>query len=161
VIKQVSQHKNAGSIYNLKPPVSIDNLQDNRKIRNRLKFISLLNNCQKAMSNQHKNEERRAMNNELDPRIDQWYAHIDKGQSFYVAAIDEDQGTVEIQHFDGDIEELDMDEWRELRIELSEQPENWSGALDIAEQDDLGTGVTDTDPEDWCVAGEDFRPRIE
>jgi hypothetical protein len=99
------------------------------------------------------------MKNELDPRIDQWYAHIDKGQIFYVTAIDDEQEAVEIQHFDGDIEELDMDEWRELSIVLSEQPENWAGALDIAEQDDLGTGVTDTDPEDWRMAGEDFRPR--
>ena len=98
------------------------------------------------------------MINELDPRIDQWYAHIDKGQSFYVTAIDEEQDTIEIQHFDGDIEELDMDEWRELRIMLCEQPENWSGALDISEQDDLGTGVTDTLPEDWFAGSEDFRP---
>ena len=99
------------------------------------------------------------MPNELDPRIDQWYAHFDKGQRFFVLAIDEEQSTVEIQHFDGDIEELSMDEWRDLKIELSDEPENWSGALDIAEQDDLGTGVTDTRPGDWAEPGEDFRPR--
>jgi 5,10-methenyltetrahydromethanopterin hydrogenase len=99
------------------------------------------------------------MKNELDPRIDQWYAHLDKGQCFYVTAIDEEQDTIEIQHFDGDLEEIDMDEWRKLAIELCEQPENWSGALDIAEQDDLGTGITDTDADDWTDAGEDFRRR--
>jgi len=99
------------------------------------------------------------MRNELDPRIDQWYAHLDKGQRFFVLAIDEEQNMVEIQHFDGDLEELSLDEWRDLKIELSEEPENWSGALDIAEQDDLGTGVTDTRPDDWDEPGEDFRPR--
>ena len=97
------------------------------------------------------------MPNELDPIPDQWYAHLDKGQRFYVTAIDEGNDTVEIQHFDGDIEEYSLDEWRELEIELSEEPENWAGALDIAEQDDLGTEITDTTPEDWESPQEEFR----
>lgn len=101
------------------------------------------------------------MPNELDPQVDQWYAHLDKGQRFYVTAIDEENSTVEVQHFDGDIEEFSLDEWRALEIELSVEPENWSGALDIAEQDDLGTGVTDTDPDDWAEPGEDFRDNNE
>jgi len=99
------------------------------------------------------------MRNELDPRIDQWYAHLDKGQRFYVVAIDEDDNTIVIQHFDGDIEELSPEEWCQLRIELSDEPENWAGALDIAEQDDLGTEITDTDADDWAEPGRDFRPR--
>ena len=97
------------------------------------------------------------MPNELDPIIDQWYTHLDKGQRFYVVAIDEVGNAVELQHFDGDLEELSLEEWRELDIELSEEPENWAGALDIAEQDDLGTGVTDTTADDWTEPGEDFR----
>jgi hypothetical protein len=97
------------------------------------------------------------MPNELDPIPDQWYAHLDKGQRFYVTAIDEDNDTVEIQHFDGDIEEYSLEEWRELDIELSEEPENWAGALDIAEQDDLGTEITDTTPEDWDSPQEEIR----
>jgi hypothetical protein len=97
------------------------------------------------------------MRNELDPRIDQWYVHTDKGQCFYVTGIDEEEDMIEIQHFDGGIEEIGLDEWPELRIELCEQPENWSGALDIAEQDDLGTGITDTEVDDWAEAGEDYR----
>ena len=97
------------------------------------------------------------MPNELDPVVDQWYAHRDKGQRFYVVAVDDDERTVDIQHFDGDIEELSFEEWRSLRIELSDEPENWSGAMDISEQDDLGTGVTDTSPDDWTEPGEDYR----
>jgi hypothetical protein len=97
------------------------------------------------------------MTNELDPRIDQWYAHLDKGQRFYVIGVDEEQNTVEVQHFDGDLEELSLDEWRDLKIVLSAEPENWAGALDIAEEDDLGTGVTDTKSDDWTEPGEDFR----
>ena len=98
------------------------------------------------------------MSNELDLRIDQWYAHRDKGQRFFVTAVDDERKTVDIQHFDGDIEELSFVEWRRLRIELSEEPENWTGALDIAERDDLGTGVTDTRGTDWTEPGKDYRP---
>jgi len=42
---------------------------------------------------------------------------------------------------------------------LSEEPENWTGALDIAEKDDLGTGVTDTSAGDWSEPGEEYRRR--
>ena len=98
------------------------------------------------------------MTNELDPLEDQWYAYIDKGQRFYVVAIDEDTSTIEVQHFDGDVEEFTLDEWRELNIQLSVPPENWGGALDIGEQDDLGTEVTDTNQEDWREPQQDFRP---
>lgn len=89
------------------------------------------------------------MPNELDPRVDQWYMHLDKGQRFIITAIDEQRDSIEVQHFDSDLEEFTQDEWRELDIELSEAPENWSGALDIGEQDDYGTEVTDTTKQDW------------
>lgn len=97
-----------------------------------------------------------AMPNELDPRVDQWYTHLDKGQRFVVTAIDEVGDTVEVQHFDGDIEEFALDEWHDLDIDLSEAPENWSGAFDIGETDDLGTEVTDTSKEDWSEPEEEI-----
>lgn len=96
------------------------------------------------------------MPNELDPRIDQWYAHQDKGQRFLVTGIDETNNTVEIQHFDGDLEEFSLEDWRELDIEISEAPENWSGAMDIVNRDDLGTEVTDTTKQDWLEPGEEI-----
>jgi len=37
----------------------------------------------------------------LKPIINQWYRHLDKGQRFFVTAVDEDDATVEVQHFDG------------------------------------------------------------
>lgn len=97
------------------------------------------------------------MTNELDPLVGQWYFHLEKGQRFTVTAIDEDANIVEVQHFDGDLEEYNLSEWRDLDIELSEEPENWAGALDIAEPDDLGTEITDTQPEDWEEPQQDFR----
>ena len=96
------------------------------------------------------------MPNELDPIPEQWYTHLGKGQRFYVAAIDEPNTTVEVQHFDGDIEEFSLEEWRELVIDLSEAPESWAGALDITEQDDFGTEVTDTTADDWRDPEKEF-----
>ena len=97
------------------------------------------------------------MVNELDPVVDEWYSHHDKGQRFYVTAVDEENETVEVQHFDGDVEEFSMEEWRDMDIELSVEPENWSGAMDVGDVDDLGTEITDTSTEDWEEPASDFR----
>lgn len=97
------------------------------------------------------------MPNELDPLPNQWYSYLDKGQRFYVTTIGEAANIIEVQHFDGDLEEFTLEEWRGLNIELSEAPENWTGALDIAERDDLGTGITDTDKRAWDEPLQDFR----
>ena len=93
-----------------------------------------------------------------EPIVDHWYYHLDKGQRFLVVAIDEQAGTIEIQHFDGDLDELSLEDWYRQEIETSEAPANWSGAADIAEPDDLGTGITDTRPEDWSEPQQEFRP---
>jgi len=81
---------------------------------------------------------------EADPVIRNWYQHLDKGQRFRVVAVDNDAGLIEIQHFDGDLEEIELAVWRQMDLEPIEAPENWAGALDISEKDDLGTEVTDT-----------------
>ncbi len=97
------------------------------------------------------------MPTEIDPIVDNWYYHLDKGQRFYVVAVDQDAGVVEIQHFDGDLEEISLDNWYDMDIALSEAPENWSGAMDIAEQDDLGTEITDTSLDDWTEPLQELR----
>lgn len=89
------------------------------------------------------------MSTEVDPIVENWYQHLDKGQRFQVVAYNEDEDLIEIQHFDGDIEELTLDEWRELNIDSAEAPENWSGPMDIGTKDDFGTEVTDTDIREW------------
>ena len=93
------------------------------------------------------------MPNELDPRIDQWYAYIGKEQPFYVTTVNEEESTIDIQHFDGDLEELSLDEWRDLVIELIDEPEDWRGALDVADEDDQSTEVN-TKADDWSELGE-------
>jgi len=89
------------------------------------------------------------MPTEADPIIGTWYCHLDKGQRFFVVAVDERARTVEVQHFDGDVEEFDLSAWYQLDIKVCEAPENWSGPLDIDNVDDLGTEITDTRASDW------------
>ena len=48
---------------------------------------------------------------------------------------DEDAEIVEIEYLDGEIEELDLEEWHELDLELTDEPEGWSDE--------------DEDDEDW------------
>lgn len=91
------------------------------------------------------------MPTEADPIVSNWYQHFDKGQKFRVVALDDIKAMIEIQYFDGDLDEIDQDDWYLLDIEPIAPPENWTGALDIAEQDDLGTSVTDTTNEDWSA----------
>ena len=89
------------------------------------------------------------MSNDLDPILGNWYQHLDKGQLFRVVAIDEDNEVVEIQNFDGDLDEVEMSLWQEMDIDLAEEPENFSGPYDVGELDDYGTEITDTARSDW------------
>ena len=89
------------------------------------------------------------MTTALKPVVSQWYRHRDKGQQFYVTALDEEEGTVETQHFDGDVEEMDFDDWHQQSIEAIEPPEDWTGPVDNIARDDLGYSETDMTSEDW------------
>ena len=75
---------------------------------------------------------------DVDPIIGNWYRNQETGNDFEVVALDEDAQTIEIQYFDGEVEELDLDAWYELAIEAIEAPEDWSGPFDELEADDLG-----------------------
>jgi len=75
---------------------------------------------------------------DVDPIIGNWYRNEETGDDFEVVAIDEDAQTIEIQYFEGELEELDLDAWYELPLEAIEAPEDWSGPYDEVEDDDLG-----------------------
>jgi len=68
------------------------------------------------------------------PVVGKWYARPG-GDSFEVVAIDGDDGTIEIQYFDGTIEELDFDDWREDEIVVASPPEDWTGSVDVDPED--------------------------
>jgi hypothetical protein len=68
------------------------------------------------------------------PVVGKWYARPG-GDSFEVVAFDPDDGTIEIQYFDGTIEEMDIEDWGEESIERAEPPEDWTGSVDVEPED--------------------------
>jgi hypothetical protein len=68
------------------------------------------------------------------PVIGSWYRNPG-GDTFEVVAIDTDDHTIEIQYFDGAVEELDFEDWVEDQIELTEAPEDWTGSVDVEPED--------------------------
>jgi hypothetical protein len=83
------------------------------------------------------------------PEVGQWYARLDKGEVFRVVGYDDRSRTIEIQSFDGDIDEIAEDTWPTLALERSEAPEDWTGPLDEVETDDLGYSETAMTTADW------------
>jgi hypothetical protein len=84
---------------------------------------------------------------EIDPIVGNWYRNLADQSRFEVVAVDEEGQAVqavEIQYYEGEVEELDMDTWDELSLEFIEPPDDWSGPFDDLEPDDLGY---DDDPE--------------
>jgi hypothetical protein len=76
------------------------------------------------------------MRGEIEPVAGNWYRHLDKGQTFRVVAIDADSAMIEIQYFDGDLEEIDADAWAEMDLEVTEPPEDETGPLGDDATDD-------------------------
>ena len=79
------------------------------------------------------------MATEYEPRIGDWYRTA-TGDNFEIVALDIDDDTVDLQYFDGTVEEIDLDTWYALDLEAIEPPEDWSGSLDI-ERDDYGVDL--------------------
>lgn len=85
------------------------------------------------------------MSSDIEPVVGNWYK-VEGEDSFEVIAVDDD--TIEVQYFDGGIEEFDMSTWKEMDIEEIEPPEDWSGPFDDLEKDDLGYTDTEGDEDD-------------
>ncbi len=77
------------------------------------------------------------------PSIGEWY-RLSGGELFEVVAIDDEDGTIDIQYFDGTVEEMDREDWEAQRedgtLEAAQAPEDWSGSVDVEAGDDEGRG---------------------
>ena len=92
------------------------------------------------------------------PGIGDWY-RLSGGELFEVVALDEDDGTIEIQYFDGTVEEMDVEDWDaqwdDGVMEAAEAPEDWTGSVDV-EATDAGEGHMACP----AVAGAQSRPLV-
>jgi hypothetical protein len=79
------------------------------------------------------------------PVIGHWFARPG-GTLLEVVAIDEDDGTVEIQQFDGTIGEIELENWPDLLLVEVAAPEDWSGSVDMDPEDFVGKNDNEVPP---------------
>ncbi len=68
------------------------------------------------------------------PVVGTWYRRTN-GALFEVVAVDEEDATIELQFFDGTIDEVEFDTWQQLLLEKVGAPEDWSGSVDMDPED--------------------------
>ena len=89
------------------------------------------------------------MGREYEPVVGKWFRDLDEDESFLVLSVHEDDELVEIQHVDGEVEEIELDTWNELDLEPAEQPEGWSASVDDDDDDEEWEEDDDDDDDDW------------
>lgn len=91
------------------------------------------------------------MSRDYDPETGRWYEDLESEEIFKVLSVDPDEELVRIQWLDREIEEIDLDLWNEMDLELAEAPEGWVDDDESAAGDD-----DEEDPEeDWDEEDED------
>ena len=74
------------------------------------------------------------------PVVGEWYARADRPQPFQVVAVDEDAETIDIEYFDGTVDEWPFSHWQDLDIERTGAPPDASGALEDGADDGRDEG---------------------
>jgi hypothetical protein len=90
---------------------------------------------------------------DYDPVQGKWYEDLEENEVFKVLSVDPDQELVEVQYENGDIEEIDLDTWHELDLELSSEPEGWASddekPKEAEEEEEEDEDDWDEDDDDW------------
>ena len=90
-----------------------------------------------------------AVSRDYEPVPGQWYENLEEEEPFRVLSMDEDSELIEIEYLDGDIEEIDLETWHEMDLEMTQEPEGWSEAGDDDDDED------DDEDDDWDDEDED------
>ncbi len=73
------------------------------------------------------------------PEIGAWF-RSEEGDRFEVVAFDPHEQVIEVQFYDGTVEEYDFEEWEELNPRPATPPKDWAGSLDVS-GDDYGVDL--------------------
>jgi len=82
---------------------------------------------------------------DYEPQAGQWYEDLETEESFQVLSVDPDEEIIRIQWPDREIQEIDLDQWNEMDLDLALPPEGWVD--DVAESDDEEEDELEDD--DW------------
>lgn len=78
----------------------------------------------------------------MKPEVGSWYRNGE--DLFQIVAIDEGDGILEIQHVDGDIEDMDFEDWNDAvedgTVKLANDPDEEDTELDDEEYVEEGDG---------------------
>jgi len=77
------------------------------------------------------------MTENIFPRESEWYKDY-LGRLMQVILNNEEKDYIEVQLFEGEIAEFDLDSWNQLDMERAEAPQDWSGPFDDLVADDMG-----------------------
>lgn len=68
------------------------------------------------------------------PVVGSWY-QLHEGDLFEVVAWDPDDRVIEVQFYDGTIDEYELESWSQLGVQNAQPPEDWAGSLDVPSED--------------------------
>ncbi|MEE4661528.1 MAG: DUF6763 family protein [Halieaceae bacterium] len=80
--------------------------------------------------------------------IGNWYKDLQSGAVFEVVAWDGAAQTIEIQHIDGEVSELELEAWQALPVVDIEAPEDWRHPFEL-DSDLFSDPDLPFHPEDW------------
>ena len=80
------------------------------------------------------------------PEIGFWYRTPNNRTRIEIVALDERQGTIEIQYTDGDLDELDLHEWQVGHFIAPPAPDDALNALGMDQQDNWDDDLQTDDP---------------
>lgn len=69
------------------------------------------------------------------PLIGAWFFDRDDQQVFEVVALDDEEGTIEVQYLDGAIGEFDRENWEQLSLAPAAAPEDADVAYELSQED--------------------------
>jgi hypothetical protein len=95
-----------------------------------------------------KSKGERAVSRDYEPTAGQWYENLEEEEQFRVLSVDEDSELIEIEYLDGDIEEIDIEAWHEMDLDMIQEPEGWSDADEDEDEDEEEDEEEDEDDDD-------------
>jgi hypothetical protein len=85
---------------------------------------------------------------DYEPQTGQWYEDLDTEETFQVLSVDPDEEVIRIQWPDREVQELDLDSWNEMDLELATAPEGWADDEEDIEADEDEDVIAPVDVED-------------
>lgn len=95
------------------------------------------------------------MSRDYDPVPGQWYENRDEEEIFQVLNVDEDSELIELQYENGEVEEIDLETWAEMDLELTEEPEGWTGSDEDEDEED-DEDFEEDEEDDWDDDDDDW-----